>query len=435
MLILKGKFTRQIIMRPVPTELISKPLPETPPARPIRALTAFQFPAYRYFFGGQIISLTGTWVQNVAQQIVVYQMTGSELALGLVACAQGLPAFILAPVSGVIAERFSRRHILIGTQITMMLMALIMALLHFSGVLQIWHVMLLSIGLGVANALDAPARLAFISEMVGKEALPSGIVLNSIMFNAARIIGPAFGGLVLRWVGPSWCFLFNGLSFLAVIAGLILMHLTPLPHKRATTSVITQFREGLSFSRFHPEIAPLLILSALSSTFGMTFSILIPSFADQVLKNTIDGTSALLTVQGLGAFAGALFIGRITGLGFRGRVLAFGATVGPASVILMSFTQSFGLVVVWMGMAGFAFVCQYVLMNTLLQTVVPDEFRGRVMSLYSVTFFGLTPFGSLLIGAMGQAIGTTTTMLVFGAIGLTGSLIVLKRAPQVMRMP
>ncbi|HRE47612.1 MAG TPA: MFS transporter [Aggregatilineales bacterium] len=440
-------------MRPVPTEAILKPLPDdTQPKQQKQpsghgAFSALRHPAYRYFFGGQIVSLIGTWMQTVAQQIVVYQLAeaqlkagvpealGSELALGLVACAQGFPAFILAPFSGVIAERFPRRRVLILMQTLMMLTALTLAGLSFAGTLQIWHVIALSFTLGIGTAIEAPTRLSFFTEMVGREDLPSGIVLNSMMFNVARILGPAFGGLALRYIGVSWCFLLNGLSFLAVITGLSLMKLRPITRVTEAIHFFASFKEGLRFSRSHPVIRPLLLLSAISSMFGLTFSVLISPFSDKILGNLKDGTSALLTAQGLGALGGTVLITMITGRGVRGRVMMIGALVGPASVIALALTRTMTLALPLIAVSGFAFVCQFVLTNTLIQNTVPDEFRGRVLSLYTITFFGLSPFGSLLIGVSGQALGVVPTMILFSGGTFIGAAFILWNARHLEKLP
>lgn len=421
--------------RIVPTEVIVQAPPPEPPPRPRGTFSALHHSAFRWYFSGQLVSLSGTWMQSVAQQIVVYNLTGSQLALGLVACAQGLPALILTPFAGVLVERLPRRRILLGTQITLMLLALSMALLMFAGTLQLWHIIVLSLGIGVANALDAPARLSFLVEMVGHEDLPSSIVLNSIMFNTARIFGPALGGVALATVGPEWCFLLNGLSFLAVIVSLAVMRLRPVKVASRKGGMLRPLLDGLRFARRHEAIAPLLVLSALASSFGLTFVVLIPPFADTVLRNTEIGTSALLTAQGIGALFASAFVAWANRRGMRGRLLVTGAILGPVAVMLMAVTTTLPLAALLVGLAGFAFVCQFVLQNTLIQTIVPDEYRGRVLSLYTLSFFGLSPFGSLIIGTTAQAIGTVPAILFFGCFSLCGAVLIVWRSPQLARLP
>lgn len=428
------------------------------------SLSAFAHPAFRLYFAGQLVSVSGTWMQSVAQQIVVYQLTGSDLALGLVACAQGLPALFLTPFGGVVVERISRRNVLVVTQTAMMILAFVMAVLQFTNSLQIWHIAALSIGLGIATAVDAPARQTFVIEMVGHEDLSSGIAMNSIMFNAARIFGPALGGIALKTVGPGWCFLLNGLSFLAVIVSLIIMIVPVARHIPGRLSIVRPLVEGFVFAREHPSIRPILMLSAIISVFGITYGVLVTPFADKVLGNTEIGTSAILTAQGFGAVAAGVVVARANGRGRRGRIMVTGAIAAPLMVILFAlmsvFTQHltwctllpqagsfsyicttsavppgiYALIMVIAAAASFSFICVFVLMNTLLQTEVPDEFRGRVLSLYSLTFFGFSPFASLAIGLIAQLAGTIPAILLYGVLCLIGVSLVVSRARNLARL-
>jgi MFS family permease len=398
------------------------------------SLSALKHSAFRWYFAGQLVSVSGTWMQAIAQQVVVYELTKSELALGLVACAQGLPALILTPFAGVLVERYPRRTILVGTQTFMMILAFILAYLQFANVLQVWHLVVLSLGIGVANALDAPARQAFVVEMVGKEHLASGIVLNAIMFNGARIIGPALGGLALKAVGPAWCFFLNGASFIAVIIGLIVMTVPHVQRLPGRILIIQPLKEGYRFARSHPAIWPILILSAVTSTFGLTFSTVVPAFADQVLHDTQLGTAALNTAQGIGAVLAGVAIAWANNRGRRGQFMASMALAAPISVLIFAFSTSLLSSLPLVGFAGFGFISQYVLMNTLIQTQVPDELRARVLSLYTLTFMGLNPFGSLAIGVAAQAVGTVPALLLYGAIDLIGVGLVVWRAPQLWKI-
>jgi len=390
-------------------------------------LAAFSSPAFRLYFAGQLVSVSGTWMQSVAQQVVVYNLTKSETALGVVACAQGLPALFLTPFAGVIVERFPRRSILIATQSAMMILAFILAALQFANVLQVWHIMALSLGLGIANALDAPARQSFVVEMVGHDQLSSGIVLNSIMFNAARIIGPALAGLALEQIGPAWCFFLNGVSFLAVIAGLFLMHVSSVIHLQGRVSIWKPLLEGVEFARTHLSIRPLLMLSAITSVFGITFAVLLPAFADQVLKDTTGGTAALLTAQGAGAVLAGVATARANTTGRRGQLLVVCALAAPACIVLFGLNRNYIMALILAALCGFFLICQFVLMNTLIQVVVPDEFRGRVMSLYTLTFFGLQPFSALAIGVLAQILSTPFAILTYGAVCLLFTASVLWR--------
>lgn len=428
------------------------------------SLSAFIHPAFRLYFLGQLVSVSGTWMQSVAQQIVVYQLTGSDLALGLVACAQGLPALFLTPLGGVIVERVSRRKVLICTQSAMMILAFIMALLQFTNSLQIWHIAALSIGLGVAQAIDAPARQTFVIEMVGREHLSSGIAMNSIMFNAARVFGPALGGIALKTVGPSWCFFLNGLSFLAVIVSLVIMIVPAAQSLPGRLSFWRPLIEGFRFSRDHETIRPLLLLSTAISVFGITYGVLITPFADQVLGNTEIGTSALLAAQGIGAIVSGIVVARANGSGRRGRMMVSLAIAGPIMIICLAFTSvlshylswcvflhpqaeleyicatafippfGYALALLLAAVASYSLTCVFILMNTLLQTEVPDVFRGRVLALYSLTFFGFTPFSSLAIGLIAQLTSTVAAILLYGVICLTGVLLIAARSPSLSKM-
>lgn len=424
-------------LRPTATDALAEPQPEPTisPSLPRRgAFSAFRHSSFRLWFIGQLVSVSGTWMQSVAQQIVVYNLTGSEAALGVVSFVQGLAVLSLTPISGVLVERFARRRILVGTQSTMMLTALIMALLMAVGALQIWHIIALAFVLGLVQSIDAPARLSFVSEMVGRDDLPSGILLNSMMFNLARIFGPALGGLALKTLGPEWCFFLNSLSFLAVIIGLLLMRVESVHIGSGQRGFWKPLKEGLSFARRHSTIAPILILSVLSCVFSQSVIVLIAPFADKVLHDTEIGTSAIFTAQGIGALLASGVVAWANVRGVRGRLLSMGALLGPAAVILLASSQTMIMAMALAALAGFAFVCQMIMMNTLIQVVVPDEFKGRVLSLYTLTFFGLSPLGNLVIGGAAQAIGVAPALIVFAGIGMLGSAYTLWRAPQVTRM-
>ncbi len=398
------------------------------------SLAALQSSAFRLYFAGQLVSVSGTWMQSVAQQVVVYDLTKSELALGLVACAQGLPSLLLTPFAGVIVERFSRRQILVVTQTIMMILAFILAALQFAGVTQVWHIVALSLGIGIANALDAPARQSFVIEMVGAEQLTSGIVLNSIMFNAARVIGPALGGYALAKFGAGWCFFLNGASFIAVIISLVLMHIKPVKRIAEPIAIWKPLIEGLRFSLHHETIKPLLFMSALTSIFGITFAVLVPAFANQILGDTGVGTANLLTAEGVGAILAGVVVANAHRIGLRGHILALSAVLGPIFLIFFAMSHSYLTALPFIGLTGFFMIMQFITMNTLLQVEVLDEYRGRVMSLYTLSFFGLSPFSSLLLGALGTSLGTVTALEIYGAVGFVLMLLLLWRYPQVLKL-
>lgn len=403
------------------------------PAR-ARTLSALQNHEFRRYFIGQLISLSGTWMQTVAQGWLVFHLTQSELWLGVVACAAGLPSLILSPFGGVLIDRLPRRNLLIFSQAAQMTLALILASLTFAGSVQVWHIVALATLLGMVNAIDAPSRQTIIADLVGHDNLNSGIALNSIMFNASRVVGPAVAGIALTSVGPAWCFLLNGLSFLAVIA----MLLTIAPRRPEQTSdgfhPLLRLKEGLHFSRRHPTIWPLLLLAAIASIFTANISQLLPAFADTVLRSPKEAYAAMSTATGLGAVvAGALMasLGQRYG---RGRVVTAMSGFVLLAVLLVTRTTSISLAVGLMGMFGFGIILEFVTVNTLIQSEVPDAFRGRVMSLYTLTWFGLAPFGALALGATAQVIGTPDAMLIYALIGGALSGYILLRAPHVRRL-
>jgi MFS family permease len=407
-----------------------------PKRKQVPSTIAFQHPAYRTYFIGQLISMSGTWMQAVAQQVVVYNLTGSELALGLTAFAQGLPALILTPIAGVIADSFPKRKVLVVTQLLMMTLALILAALQFAGALQVWHIITLSFLLGILNALDAPARQAITIDLVGHEHLPSGIAMNAIMFNTARIVGPMIGGFALATVGPAWCFLLNGLSFLGMISGLLLIRVQSAVKPPAHFEVIKPLVAGLRFARSHPVIGPILVLAAINSCFGIGYATQIPPYAKLTLDNVEVGTSVLQTAQGVGTVIAAVWMARMTNSGKRGRILFTFTLFAPLAVILLGLTRSFALAIPLNALASGGFIAQFISMNTLLQHDVPDDLRGRILSLYTLTFFGLGPLANLLLGAIAQAFTAPVAMVIFGVVALLGgAYIVVIRAKHLRTLP
>ncbi|MBX3063211.1 MAG: MFS transporter [Anaerolineae bacterium] len=395
---------------------------------------AFSHPAYRLYFIGQLVSLSGTWMQTVAQQVVVYTLTGSELALGVTTFAQGLPALILTPFAGVIVESFPRRQLLLITQTTMMILAFVQAVLQFAGILQVWHLIVLSFILGILTALDAPARQAIVVELVGREHLHSGIAMNSIMFNSARILGPMLGGIALAALGAGWCFLLNGISFIAVIFGLWVMRLKSIMQRPEHFEFLKPLVEGIRFASGHPIIAPLLLLAGINSCFGISFSTQIAPYAEYTLNNVDLGTSALLTASGIGTIIVSVLIARRSGQFRRGRVLTMATFIAPFGVILMGLIPNFYFSLPMAALASGGFICQFILTNMLIQDAVPDEFRGRVLSLYTLTFFGIGPFANLLLGVLAQLLSVMPALLIYGLASLLCGVYVVLRNPALRRM-
>jgi MFS family permease len=397
-------------------------------------LSALRYPNFRLYFIGQLVSLSGTWMQIVAQGWLVFNLTQSELWLGVVACAAGLPALILSPFAGVIVDRFPRRRILLVSQTVQMVLALILALLSFANTVQVWHIVTLAFFLGIVNAVDAPSRHAIIVDLVGHDDLPSGIALNSVMFNGSRVVGPVMAGIALTQVGPAWCFLLNGLSFLAVIFMLFIIRIPHNLHTSGDFTPIERLKQGLRFARHHDTIAPLLLLAATASVFTSNISTLLPAFADTVLHSPKEAYAAMTTSTGAGAVLSAVvmtYVGRRFG---RGWVVTAMAVLVLVATLLVSQTTVINTAVVLMGVFGFGIILQFVTVNTLIQNEVPDEFRGRVMSLYTLAWFGLAPFGALALGLTAQMIGTPTAIALYTLIGGVIGLTILWRSPKVRHL-
>ncbi len=374
-------------------------------------------------------------MQIIAQGWLVYQLTHSDLALGIVGFAAALPTLVVTPWGGVIVDRVPKRTLLILTQSGAMLLAFILAGLCFTNVVQEWHIILLAAGLGIVNSFDAPARQAFVVEMVGRDDLPNAIALNSMMFNSARIIGPAMGGLLLAIIGTAWCFTINGLSFLAVIIGLAAMQLAPHTAVHHSDSPWKQLTGGIRYVAGQPELAGLIMLSLFFSTFGISYSTILPAFVEQMLKQGAAAYGWINAATGVGAVSGAFIIAYKSGRQWRGKWLLAASLGFPVVLSIFSFTSYFPASLVLALGLGVGFMVEFTMINTLLQTRVDDKLRGRVMGLYTLTFFGFAPFGNLAVGALSQRIGLSYAMSLFALIGLLLSVIVLLRVPELKRLP
>jgi MFS family permease len=386
---------------------------------------------YRLFFIGQLISLTGTWMQNVAQAWLVYELTNSPFKLGVVSFAAGVPVLLFSLWAGVVADRMPKRRLLLMTQTGMMTLALILAVDVFLGTVQWWHVGILAFLLGTANAFDAPARQAFVVEMVGRNDLMNAIVLNSAIFNSARIIGPALAGVTLAALGASWCFALNAVSFLAVLVSLGLMNVPPYVGAAATESPLAQMREGVVYIWHHPFVRTLIALVAVSNMFALGYLALLPAFAQDVLHVGTVGYGFMTTAIGVGALAGALMLASLGDYQRKGLMLTAGNLLFPVMVIALSLSKSFHLTIGFLTVAGLGFMTQNATANTLVQTTVPDSLRGRVMSVYMMVFQGFFPIGSLIAGAVAEGFGVPVGAAFGGAIALAYSLYLYWRAPHI----
>jgi MFS family permease len=360
-------------------------------------------------------------MQTVAESWLVYRLTGSTLLLGTVAFCSQIPVFIMAPIGGIVADRFNRRRVIIATQASAMVLAGILAALTLSGVVQVWHVMTLAAALGVVNAFDIPARQAFLIDMVGREDLLNAIALNSSMFNGARIIGPAVAGILVATIGEGWCFFSNSVSYIAVIIGLLLMRIERPARLAQGASPLEDILEGFGFVRHTRAVRAILLLLGLVSFVGMPYAVLMPVFADQILHGGAKALGILMCATGVGALLGAASLAARVGVKGLGRLIALCAGGFGVSVILFSFSRMFWLSVVLLIPVGFFIMVQMASSNTMVQVMVPDRLRGRVISVYSMMFMGMAPFGALSAGALAHHIGAPWTVAAGGVMCIAGA--------------
>jgi MFS family permease len=373
---------------------------------------ALSYPNYRLWFFGQMTSLFGTWMQSTAQAYLVYQLTRSEAYLGYVGFASGAASWIFMLYGGVVADRLPRRSLLIVTQSFSMLLAFVLAALTFTHVVAPWHIIVLAFSLGIVNAFDAPARQSFVLEMVERSVLTNAIALNATMFNMAFVIGPAIGGLTYALFGPGWCFVINGLSFVAVIAALGSMKIPPQTLPAARNSALAEIRIGMAAVNADRRILAIIVLLAALSLFGMSFATLIPAWAVQVLGGNSLTNGFLQSARGIGALLAALTIASFAQRGFRGRLITVASFCLPAVLILFSFTRTLPLSLLTLFAVGATNIFVNNFANALVQGLVPDAVRGRVMGIYMLAFFGITPIGALLAGGVATALGAPLTIAI-----------------------
>ena len=394
-------------------------------------LRALKHRNFQLFFSGQLISLIGTWMQSVAQAWLVYKITKSPLQLGAVGFAGQFPVFLAAPIGGIVADRYNRHRVVIGTQIASMVLAAILAVLTLTGLIQVWHIFVLSALLGVVNAFDIPGRQSFLVDMVGKEDLMNAIALNSSMFNGARIVGPAIAGILVAKIGEGWCFFANAVSYIAVIAGLLMMKVQPRAYRRPKGSSLEHIIEGFRWVKSTAPIRVLLLLLGLVSLVGMPYTVLMPIFADRILHSGARGLGILMGATGVGALLGALTLASRTGVRGLGRWVAFSCGGFGASLILFAFSRNFWLSVGLLLPVGFSMMLQMSSSNTLIQAMVPDELRGRVMSLYSMMFMGMAPFGALMGGFVSDRLGAPIAVAIGGVACVAGAVWFGRHLPKI----
>lgn len=377
-----------------------------------------------------MVSLIGTWMQSVAQGWLVYQITGSRLALGTISFLGALPTLFLMLPAGAIADRIPKKKLLLATQSLMMLCAFTLSLLTATGLVAVWHIGLLALILGVAQSFDAPARQSLAVEMVDdRRDLASAIVLNSTMFNLARIVGPAVAGVILATVGTAWCFLLNGLSFIAVIIALLVMRLPVYIPRSNRQPMLQEILIGIKYVWHNIRVRSIILVVGAATLFGMTYAVLLPAFAADVLHAGEAGLGYLSTAVGVGALAGSLTVASLGRTHRKGILLLVGNLSMPIALLLFAFSRTLPMALASLALVGWASITQNATANTLIQLLVPDELRGRVMSLYMLVFFGSGPFAALQAGVLGQAYGPGPAVAIGASVMLVIGVIVLFAAP------
>ncbi|HTZ82735.1 MAG TPA: MFS transporter [Candidatus Acidoferrales bacterium] len=398
-------------------------------------LRALRHRNYRLFFGGQGISLIGTWMTRVATGWLVYRLTGSAFLLGLVSFAGQIPILFLGPFAGVWVDRLNRHRVLIITQILSMLESFALAALALAGIITVTEVILLNLFQGAVNAFDMPARQAFLVEMVeDHEDLGNAIALNSSLVNAARLIGPSIAGLIIALVGEGYCFLIDGISYIAVIVSLFAMIVAVHAHERRRESVLSELREGWDYVRGFRPIWSILLLLALISLVGMPYTALMPIFAGRILHGGAHTLGFLMGAVGIGALIGAVRLAARTSVLGLGRLLPITAAGFGASLVAFAASRQQWLSLLLLVITGYCFMQQMASSNTILQTIVENKKRGRVMSFYAMSFQGVAPFGSLIAGAAASRIGAPYTLMIGGALCVFGAALFAIQLPAIRQL-
>ncbi len=367
---------------------------------------------YRLWFSGQVVSLIGTWMQSTAQGYLIYQITGSPAYLGLVGFVSGLPTWLFTLFGGVIADRLPRRTLLVITQTAMLVLAFILAGLTFMNLVKPWHIIVLAFLLGTANAFDAPARLSFVLELVPREDMTNAIALNSTMFNIGTVVGPAVAGLTYAALGPAWCFTLNGLSFIAVIVALLMMRIALVKEPPRQQTPIADLMEGLRYVTSHSLIRSLIGYVGLVSIFGLGMMTLLPAWAKDVLHGNVMTNGLLISARGLGSLISALMLASLYKLKMQGKLWTIGSLVMPIMLFIFAWIRWLPLSLLILVGIGWAFMMIVNNSNAIVQSHVSDKLRGRVMSVYTLIFFGSMPLGSLLAGTVAERLGEPQTVMI-----------------------
>jgi MFS family permease len=402
---------------------------------PPQLTRALQNRNYRLFFSGQSVSLVGTWITRVATSWLVYRLSGSLVLLGVVGFCGQIPTLILAPFAGVFVDRWDRQRILVITQVLSMLQSAALAALVFTGTITVPLVLALQVVQGIINAFDTPARQAFVVEMVEDRAhLPNAIALNSSMVNASRILGPSIGGIIIAAVGEGWCFTLDAISYVAVIASLLAMDVVRRVSPVGETRVLAELRTGFEYvSRFLPVRSALILLS-LVSILGMPYTVLMPAIASTTLHGGPHTLGFLMTASGVGALAGAFYLASRRSVVGLGRAMLFATTMFGVGLVLFSFSRSLLMSLLVLPLVGGGMMVTMAATNTIIQTIVTDDLRGRVMAFYTMAFLGTAPIGSLIAGVVADRIGPAATILAGGLSVLAVALWFGARLPKLREL-
>jgi MFS family permease len=397
-----------------------------------QTFASLKHPNFRLWFSGQVVSLIGTWMQATAQGYLVYELTASPMMLGIVGFANGIPVWLFSLYAGIIADKISRRKLIMLTQGSMMVLAFILATLTFTGVIEAWHIVIMALLLGTANAFDAPARQSFVVELVPRDDLTNDIALNSSVFNLGTIIGPTVAGLVYAWLGPAWCFTINGISFIAVLAALSLMRLAQRPPVVAEQgSVRSRITVGVKYAFADQHIRVLLIMLATAAMFGFSLLSLMPAWATHVLGGDARTNGLLLSARGLGSLIAALMIASVGGRVVRGKLWTVGSLLMPLAMILFSFFRVLPVSLLMLVVMGWCLMAVVNLTNALVQTHIPDELRGRVMAVYILLFQGSIPIGSLLAGWLAGVTSEAITVFAFACVIMVVAVTIQLKRPSI----
>jgi MFS family permease len=398
---------------------------------PPRLLRALRHRNYKLFFSGQTVSLVGTWITRIATSWLVYRLTGSELLLGVVGFCGQIPTLLLSPLTGVLVDRYNRHRILLWTQVASMLQSFALAALALTGVITVTHILILQLAQGVINSFDTPARQSFVVQLVAdREDLPNAIALNSSMVNASRIIGPSIGGMLIAAFGEGWCFLLDGISYIAVLASLLAMTVSREKPPRKPTRAREELSEGFHYAWKSEPIRIALFLLAMVATLGMPYSVLMPAIASDVLHGDAHTLGFLMTASGVGALVGALYLASRRSVLGLGRVMTAATLVFGGSLMVFGLSRQLWLSLLILPMVGGGMMVELASTNTILQTIVEERLRGRVMSFYAMAVLGTAPVGSLLAGLLADRIGASRTIFIGGSFCVLASIWFSRRLPK-----